>query len=371
MEGNGMIAILDAVYSAYILLILTPFVLLAVFIMIWMISPLQKIRLPLICRIIYFAIPIALYLALFQFPFGYSDSVSDMIISGDFLIFRDFRKDRRLPRLHAIDVNTGKLLYRTHFTEPPLFYRTHLEQAPELYSIQGSILFMRKGKDFCMYDIQNRKELMNYSYKNLMKNYDELSAGVETVMYKREYSTLTILGKNGRYMYLDPFSGKMHKEPVKQITLKDTEKYYLNYNSIFQKTDKSARRLIYLENIKNTHKTGVLRHEDIPIRNNGSHEFIDPHIILQYPESEIFIIRSLETLNSKKYILTAFTMNLQKLWQIKQSALGAGDLFTDLFRRDLMLFPWMKYQNTMIFAIGGFLFSIDARTGNLNWRNRF
>jgi hypothetical protein len=327
-------AIIDAIFSSGFLIFTAIIILIALFIFIWVKSPLNRLNLSLIAKILYFSIPVIIFLTLFQFPFGLGYIIHDMLISNSRLIFYDCRPNRRLPRLNVVNADTGDLIYRTHFTQPPLFYRTHLEQHPELFSIQGEKLLMRKGTEFLIYDIQSRKEAVSYSYMSLMNNYNEFSGGVDKVIYDRTASALIVQVKHGRKYYIEPYSGRIQ---TGSAGISSHSRYGIySMNSVIKKNNST---LIYFYNSKNSTGLKVLKHADAANKNSGIHEFLEPDFLFMHPEAEIFIIRSYERTDKENFILTAFNMNIDKLRQTKRSDLKSDDSLSFMLKRENHIFP--------------------------------
>ncbi|MFH1347954.1 MAG: hypothetical protein ABIH22_04615 [Candidatus Margulisiibacteriota bacterium] len=80
-----------------------------------------------------------------------------------------------------------------------------------------------------------------------------------------------------------------------------------------------------------------------------------------FPKLKKAIILGYETTENKHFILTCINFSGKKQWQIRQEQVG-----TEAFKLQYSA----KYKDNLILVIGGYVLSIDVKTGKINWKTR-
>jgi hypothetical protein len=111
---------------------------------------------------------------------------------------------------------------------------------------------------------------------------------------------------------------------------------------------------------------------------NEALNFIYGTFLYNLPDTKQFLVLSYETTDKSNFIINCISSEDFTLkWQLKQNALDANDFFTKdnvTQTRRYNYTATMEYPDVVgqsfVFAIQGFVFSVDLASGKLNWKTR-
>ncbi len=301
--------------------------------------------------------------------YGFSYEIPVMKIIDDKLCLLDKKEvgddsgDWEEYRLHILNATTGEKLSRQ-------FYK-------DIYDIgisHGDTLLLYSFWDFKLVDINSNKLIREINKEYLKNRFSELSLGIENWNYSRNKGeashelTISITTKTAKTYYYEPFSDKLLTSELRQNL--QPLSYGFSNDAVFWRDIKNKQeRIVSLEYSKESNKIKHLKFESVAIANYSEiskAEFLEAEILEVFPDQKLFIMVSYETTDKLNFVLDAIGFDGNRKWNIKQSELG----LTDKYTKEPQLNTAIQYHENLIFNCGGFIVSLNANSGKINWKQR-
>jgi len=258
-------------------------------------------------------------------------------------------------RMRALNKKTGEPLYRQ------VIGRLLAYQMP--YAVYERPMAVDEHRSIGVIDLRSG-EIRKYDKESLTKSVPELSSGVSKWEYDDNEHWIKIVTKKGEIYYMDPFKNEFFAQPpqlridaspmiYKEIRVSDVQSWILKGEQVKQiyTDDKQV-----LRNKKEIHKLS-----DMPLT--------DQKFLLgafAYKDAQRVVIRHYETTDKANFTLTCLDLTGKTLWTLEQKDVGASDFFS----HDPEFGQSTAADGNLIFSCGGFIISVNAETGKINWKSR-
>jgi hypothetical protein len=261
-------------------------------------------------------------------------------------------------RLYLLDSKTGDKIYRTVIGD-----------FSKVIRLQGDTLLYQSGHSaFVLYNVRKNMPVATLDAETLPVQLKEFSMGVEDCSYDKETRSIKASAKDGKIYYIDPFS--MKAQATNPVPDKAGKK--LRFESQFIQLD--SIHSISLKNKDSDDKLLQLVDKGgKAVTSEG--DFLYAEFVANATKLNRFVVLSYETTDKSNFILTCISHDYKVLWKIKQSELGASDFFSKKMEagkyanNPTIDFPKVL-DESLIFTIQGFVFSVDLNTGKVNWKTR-
>ncbi|MBN1409262.1 MAG: hypothetical protein JW969_00360 [Spirochaetales bacterium] len=349
--------ILDSIFSSGWLVFFCILFLIGFAVVPFTIKPFRKKPLNTVLRISFLFISFSIFVlgSLNSCIWGYKfvNKVSDMRMSDNFLCIIDqptgMEDDIEGMRLHVLDPDTGKR-----------FYRHVMEMYSVIYGLDGDRLLSGVGSDrFFVFELGKGRIVTCLNPETLPEMFpEELGMGIAVMSIDPSIPVITATSKVGYTYYVKPFSLEITTEKpeyhVKGIVWYSISTHIYRGENYFIKvidSDSSG----YLKQMMNV-KTGT----------KTKFTYLVPKIVAVFDAASAFLVLHYETTDKIRFILTCLDFDMKVKWRITQRELNAIDAFTEKPTFNTCI----TWKDQCIFNAGGFLFSVNQRTGNIKWESR-
>lgn len=303
----------------------------------------------------------ALWGALFSGRFGYAHNPRDLCISGKALCFLDsFTRRSRTgtyedQRMYIVDPETGKKIVRFYAGND-----CHL-----LAVSDGKVLYS-SDDDYIVWDAQANTAVKTYSAKTLPALFPKLSAGVSKVLFEdgrfgKAGKLLNVLCKNGDTYFIDPFTGQLADSAFHVTSRKVTPREFFRSVSISGADDSTAKKIGFkpkagsVGDVLSTYENGTRTNDP------ENKTYLYPEFVSAFSAAGVLVIRSYETTDQAGFLLTGVSFDMKQLWQISQEELEGKEKVTNKIRE------CVQYKDNLIFNLDHVFYSVNVKTGKVNW----
>lgn len=251
-------------------------------------------------------------------------------------------------RIQGINLNNGKKLFKKMFSyaydiegtfHQLVWMKT--EVAEDEFELEGINIFTGKT--------------VNVITKNsLQQNVPELSSGVYEFSYNSKTNLLDVISKDGLKINVDPENYAKKDSAIENDVRSNIDKYSihdLKGNTIITMIRDGEREKLY-------DKTRQV----IP----SNLFFLKGQFICLDTISQSVFTFSYETLEQKNFLIRSVSYSGKLLWEVNQQTLGVGDFFVSEPNFETSFI----YKDALILGLNGFVFSLNKKTGELNWLTR-
>ncbi len=313
-----------------------------------------------------FGFLVYLFSIYFSGDYGFVNAAYNFTIIKNKICFIDNKKRAFTPyalqrsydmyRLHIIDAETGERIYRSYIGLNVKWMKNN-----------DNLIFFETKTGFDVFDIDKKEIIRNIDNDYLEKKFNELSAGVESKKYIKDFVIVDC--KNGQRYYYEPFSDKIVNEPPQEyFNYKDYSFSESNISVITNGREKEVFRFKPNNKGESLKKLHFVDSTGKTSEQCSDESFIGGICTGFFPEKNIIIIKSYETTDEKKIIISALDNNLKTLWKIDHNSLYPVDFFAP---KKPVVTKMVLYNGKLLFAISGFVYSVDSATGKIIWKKRF
>jgi hypothetical protein len=283
--------------------------------------------------------------------------INDKIIFLDLKTTSDDYSTYDNYRIHIVDKETGEKLNRTLLGEDVVW----------LDDRENLILFQEAEK-YILFDVEKLAIVREINNEYLMLNFSEFSKGVESITANK--NCLTILAKDGKSYVYDIYTNKINV-PCSTENIISIDRYsfaydkmYINENGyqyeLFTFASKNPNDLLqHIESIPKNKDDEIIVSQDA---------FISGSYIAVFGDKNIFLVMSFETTDKADFLITALNFHLETVWKLDYLTLNPDDFYSKNYS---LTYDIIECGDNIIFGIGGFLYSVETKTGNIVWKNRF
>lgn len=304
--------------------------------------------------------------------FRFATTSADKILLHDELEVSSKNNLASYTRLHVLDAQTGKRLYRGM-----------LGNRVELKYRQGDTLWYISKHALTIFDVRQLKVLLTTD-ENDLKKIPELSKGIklEDAQWHAKGKEFLLVTLDGYKYWLNPFTriARLRTEtppptsPTQQtpqpitITIDNGDGLPAQKPHNLPTQDRPAR--YRLKPSPTTHLRDMLVHETTNQPLNASLTFLRGEILHVDTEAKRLIIKHFETTNAKphEFILVAVDFEGKAIWEKRRKDFACFDFFSFWnkydFHRSLVL------HKQLILTFGGFVYALDLQNGEKIWENR-
>jgi hypothetical protein len=250
-------------------------------------------------------------------------------------------------RLHTLDAQTGTRRYRKLIGEQV-----------DVFEIEGNVLMYGSYSTLHFLDIKTGTILKTLDKHNLPSLYPEFQAGIDAINYNSNDKIIRVNVKNGKIYFVAPFSFK--------IVENNKESYYQKLeNERINRNDSNASVYVELSPKSINSKISVLKDRQGKDLCNDL-EFLEGSILARFENPNRLIVLHYTDTDKTTFIISCFTDNCKKTWEIRQQDLKANDWLN----KEPLLHVYAIQNQNLLFNIGGFVCCVDTETGNIIWKNR-
>lgn len=359
--------ILDKLFSSVWLM--TIFIMVEMFFFIWLSfkNPFKKQVYNRLYKGLMFVIPCAIMLLPTFLYYGVADDFKKISLgSNTICLFEQYERgggesaDETVCRLHILNKKTGEKLSRNY-----------IGSSGDIIGQKGDSVCYRYNKTICLKNAYTGETIYEIDIEDWENNFAELSAGVETVEDNQNYSSpripyIRLVLKDGNTLWFDPFSKKvLAHEPKNQVR---SMIFSTGYDLKLQpKTgyEKSLLSAEYTEGTKRKklkiHYTGKQEVDKLT-----SETFLDPVLLGIDTVQHVFVFAHYTTTQKNDFTVEAKDYSLKNCWKKTKAQLDVDDGY-------ISEWPFSVYvtePNTLYFNIGGYVISMDSKTGKIHWKTR-
>lgn len=237
-------------------------------------------------------------------------------------------------RLHGVELPSGKKLFRTLI-------------GTDYYEIAGyreNTIWTDMGTDvFAGYDLTNGKKIREINKNILAAKVPELKPGVEGIAFLKDKNVLQVVAKDGLEYTLDPLELKVVNPNISANDEIETSSPIGLSGDVRKKIVGKNGRIL-----------------------NSNLELIEGEILATYPDLKIVTAIGFESTDKKAFTLYGLSFEGKVLWQISQPELKLEDFYSSQNYYN----TFVKFQNNLIVGVSGILVSIDAKNGEVQWKER-
>ncbi len=212
--------------------------------------------------------------------------------------------------------------------------------------------------DLYLFNIEKGEIMTHFNNKTLPALYPELQSGIYKFQYEQDKQYIQVTAKNGKVYYITPYDGKITSQiPAKPVI---ASKFLPEYDH--ERYNRNITFRMNLVSKEGQEKITVLEDRTGKILNN-SLEFVEGKMFHIFNDSDRFVVLHYTNTDETTFILTCFSADLKKIWEIRQTELDA-----DVWLIDEKLDVSAIYRNQIIFNSGGFAFAINQENGKIIWK---
>jgi hypothetical protein len=321
----------------------------------------EKFRFKRLTTISAFILCGALWLILMFGSYGSTSDPKEIIISGNSLCFMDVHTSSYKAstseniRMYIVNPNTGEKQFRNN-----------IGSEGDILAEQNGLIFYDDYDSYFVLDPVTNKILKTYSWETLASLYPQTAPGISKIVFENgdngpETMLLNVQSKNGNHFYIDPFSGRI-ADSVFYVAARKPKHFSNNTGAIKIKGDSTGTKQIMVFVAKKGTDASqlIISSDGNQVKDPEEKTFLFPRFLAAFHDEGVIVIQSYETTEKKNFILTGVSYNMKQLWQIKESQLQSGD-------DELM--GCTKYKDNFIFNLGCHYYSINAKTGSVNWQS--
>ncbi len=263
------------------------------------------------------------------------------------------RSGPTIYRIQGLNLDSGRKLFRR-------LIKNHV--APVVGSKNG-IVWTSKDKDFVGMDLRSGKTRIAINEKSLIEKFPVLAKGIYQYNFNPKTSLFDVLSKDGFRISVDPTTNKKVDHPIEPVT---DSKYKIDeHYGISEKLSDSSEYYSTAFAFDREDSRNKLIDKDGHILNNDL-TFLEGSFLLFDKPSSKLLLMSYETLDRKEFILRCVSLNGELLWEAKQHDLKIGDFFNS----EPKFSNASVYKDKLIVAFEGFVVSLNASNGHVNWLTR-
>jgi hypothetical protein len=276
--------------------------------------------------------------------FGYASENFKVVAANDNVLWgldsydNSSKYGGELIRIQGVDLENGE----------KLFTKLVGRKKIKIQGTKNQFVWALIDKEIIGMNLFTGKNSFLINKKYLMKAFPELAGGVHQFYYNTKTSLIDIEPEIGKCFSIDPNTSiKVNKT----IECNNTEQY-------LSKTDINSDSLnkVILENQNSKANHNV---EDKKVA-------LNQEILLFDKPKQRFFTLNYENSEKENFIIKCNNLSGELIWEAKQDHLKVSNIFnkTPTYERSFF------YKDKIIFVFCGYIFSLNASNGGLNWLTR-
>lgn len=260
-------------------------------------------------------------------------------------------------RIHVVNPETGEKLRR--FVAGV---------GAEFVGITGDTLIVTRYSEAGLYSLTTGAELAVYSAATLPDYFQELSSGVNNIMWGDGSTVMEITANNGKQYDLMLKTCKLLPASIDHshdAAYQPTRKLYATDDEIKRDDVVWGSIVLQLDGNNGNQYELYLKNSDDSVL-NAQTPFLNGEFAGVSERDSSVIILSYETLENRQYVLTSVSLDGKTVnWQIHQRQYDSKYQYSDYVK------PAVKFDpetNTVCFAVGTVVYCVDGATSNLLWQ---